>query len=237
MTVHNRAKKEDIAKTVLMPGDPLRAKWIAENFLQGAELVSDVRGMLAFTGISGGKRITVMGHGMGIPSMGIYSHELYYFYNVDTIIRIGSAGAYRSDVHIGDIVIAKDVSSYSRYADEIGVATEGTILTASGELLTAALGAAKELKIKTAVCKAFTTDTFYNKYTLEENIARSSGAAVVEMEGFALYANARKHGKRALMLLTCSDSLVTGEALSPADRQSSFSDMVRLALGITEHID
>ncbi|MDR3325377.1 MAG: purine-nucleoside phosphorylase [Spirochaetaceae bacterium] len=232
MTVHNRAAKGDIARVALMAGDPLRARWIAENFLEGAELVSDVRGMLVYTGLFEGKGVTVMGHGMGCPSMGIYSYELFGFYDVEAIVRVGSAGAYLPEVGVGDVVIARDVVSYSGYADEVGVAAPGNVLAGDGGLVAAAVAAAEGLGVRAAVRRAFCCDAFYNKYSLEENVARSMGAAVVEMEGFALYANARKLGKRALMLLTCSDSLVTGEALSAGERERSFGDMVRLGLAV-----
>ena len=203
MTPHNKAKKEDVAKIVIMPGDPLRAKWIAESFMENARLINDVRGMLAYTGTYKGQTFTVMAHGMGIPSIGIYSYELFHFYDVHTIIRIGSAGAYASDIKLGD------------------AAPQG--------LSALAVQTAAELAIPVQLCRVFCSDNFYNKYTLEESIQRSKGAKAVEMEGFALYANALHLKKQALMMLTCSDSLVTGEAMAAEARQTQFAGMVKLA--------
>jgi purine-nucleoside phosphorylase len=219
-----------------MPGDPLRAKWISETFLKDAFLVNDVRGMLAYTGFFNNKKITVMGHGMGIPSMGIYSYELYKFYDVDTILRIGSAGGYAKNVHIGDVLIAKDTLSYSLYADDIGVDVKDNILLATDSLVKLAELTAKELSVKINACRVFCSDSFYNKYTLEENIKRSNNASAVEMESFALYANALKLNKKALTLLTCSDSFVNEGNMTTAERQNSFNDMVNLALNIANKL-
>lgn len=230
MTPHNKAQKEEVAKVAIMPGDPLRAKWIAEGFLEKVKLINDVRGMFGYTGIYNGKRLTVMGHGMGIPSAGIYTYELFKFYEVDAIIRVGSAGSYVKEINTGDIVIALDASSYSSYAGDIGVGAVGNVLPASAELIVLARETAKELNIRVRECRAHTSDTFYNKYSLEENIKHSIGASVVEMEAFAIYANAIKLQKKALALLSCSDSLLTGEALSSDDRQNKFKDMIMLAL-------
>jgi purine-nucleoside phosphorylase len=230
LTPHNAAKKNEVAKIVLMPGDPLRAKWIAQKFLKNPKLINEIRGMYAFTGTYKGKRITVMGHGMGIPSVGIYTYELFKFYDVDAIIRVGSAGAYSKDVELGDVLIAKDASSNSFYAEDIGVKVKNGILAADKKLLDLAIKTAKDLEIKTNVCRVNSTDVFYNKYTLAQNIKRSQGAKAVEMEAFAIYANAIKTKKKALTLLTCSDSLVTGKQLSPEDRQTNFNDMIKVAL-------
>jgi purine-nucleoside phosphorylase len=238
MTPHNKAKKDDVAPVVIMCGDPLRAKWIAENSLQDAKLINDVRGMLGFTGVYGNKRITVMGHGMGIPSMGIYSYELFNFYDVETIIRVGSAGSYIKEINVGDVVIAKDAASYSTYASEIGLETsEGlNILPATAELVDLAQAEAKLSARSVGLCRAYSSDAFYNKYTLEENIKRSGNSSVVEMEAFALYANAIKLNKKSLTLLTCSDSFITHEELSANDRQTQFTDMVKLALDMAATI-
>ncbi|MDR2468155.1 MAG: purine-nucleoside phosphorylase [Spirochaetaceae bacterium] len=230
MTPHNKAQKNEIAQTVIMPGDPLRATWIAKQFLKDARLVSDVRGIPAYTGSYNGKELTVMAHGMGIPSMGIYSYELYKFYDVETIIRVGSAGSYSKDVKVGDILIAQDVTSFSRYAEDIGVDVQNNTLRATDSLTTLACETAREQGIQTELCRVFCSESFYNKYSLEESIKRSQNAQAVEMEGFALYANAISLHKQALMLLTCSDSLVTGEAMSADDRQLKFGGMVKLAL-------
>lgn len=242
MTPHNKAKREDIAEVTIMPGDPLRAKWIAENFLENARLVNDVRGMFAFTGSYKGKQVTVMAHGMGIPSIGIYTWELFKFYDVKTIIRAGSAGSYSKDIKLGDVIIAKDAASFSSYAEEIGVdASDGAdnrcgILAASKELVESAEKCAAGFGISAQSCRVFSSDCFYNKYSLEENIKRAHGAKAVEMEAFGLYANAIKLKKNAVTLLTCSDSIVTGEAMSAEERQNSFSGMIKLALELTKNI-
>jgi purine-nucleoside phosphorylase len=229
MTPHNRAKKQDIAKTVIMPGDPLRAKWIANKFLSKAKLVNNIRGMLAFTGLYKNKKITVMGHGMGIPSIGIYSFELYKFYDVSVIIRAGSCGAYQSDIDLGDVLIAKEASSFSIYPKEIGLNLKNNILEASPKLIRTASLTAEELNIKNRICRIFSSDSFYNQYSLKENIKRSGNASAVEMEAFGLYANALKLKKQALAILTCCDSLVTKEEMSAKEREPTFTDMVRLA--------
>lgn len=232
MTPHNKAKKDDIAKTVVMPGDPMRAKWISETFLENARLVNDVRGILAFTGTYKGKPLTVMAHGMGIPSIGIYTYELYKFYDVDTIIRIGSAGSYTNKISVGDVIITEETVSFSDYAKDIGVDVKGNVLSGTKELIDKAVATARESGINARLCRVFTSDVFYNKYSLQENIERSDGCDVVEMEGFALFANALFFKKKALMLLTCSDSIVTGEEMNAADRQTKFESMVKLALSV-----
>lgn len=229
MTPHNRAKKEEIARTVIMPGDPLRAKWIAETKLKDAVLVNDVRGMLAFTGTYKGMPLTVMAHGMGIPSIGIYTYELFKFYDVETIIRIGSAGTYTPEINVGDVIIAEESVSYSQYAADIGVETPGDMLLADKVLVERAKKTADKLKIKTECCRVFCSDSFYNKYNLQQCIEISKNSKAVEMEGFALYANAALFKRNALVLLTCSDSFVTGEALSIQARQGSLDNMVNFS--------
>jgi len=233
MTPHNSAKKEDVAPAVLMCGDPLRAKWLSENYFENSKLINEVRGMFAYTGTYKGKRLTVMGHGMGIPSMAIYSWELFKFYGAEFIIRMGTTGSYSKDINVGNLVIAKDVFSYSNYASEIGLDVHDHIIETDTKLVQLARDTAKKLNLNAHVCRVFSSDSFYNKYTLEENIARSGNSEVVEMEAFALYANANKLGKKALALLTCSDSLVVpGVELSPEERQRKLSDMALLALNI-----
>jgi purine-nucleoside phosphorylase len=231
-TPHNRAKENDFAKTVLMPGDPLRAKWISETFLKDAKLINDVRGMLGFTGLYKDKKVSVMGHGMGIASIGIYSYELFKFYGVETILRVGSAGAYSEKIKVGDIIIAESAFSFSTYADEVGVEVKNNTLNATPSLVNLTKETAKELGLSFFEGKVYSSDAFYNKYTLQENIQRTQGCAAVEMEAFALYANAIKLSKQALTILTCSDSLVTGDSLSAEDRQTSFSAMIKLALAV-----
>jgi purine-nucleoside phosphorylase len=228
MTPHNKAKKEDVAKTVIMPGDPLRAKWISENFMENPKLINDVRGMFAYTGKYKDKDVTVMAHGMGIPSIGIYSYELYHFYDVNSIIRIGSAGALSKDINVGDVIITKDVTSFSNYAEDLGIDVQNRTLAGTQELTDLAIETARELNINAEICRVFCSDSFYNKYSLEESIKRSQNAKAVEMEGFALFANALHLKKKALMLLTCSDSLVTGESMNADERQTKFANMVKL---------
>ncbi|GMO14665.1 MAG: purine-nucleoside phosphorylase [Termitinemataceae bacterium] len=232
MTPHNKAKKDEIAPVAIMPGDPLRAQWIAKNNLEDARLVNDVRGIFAYTGAHNGKLFTVMAHGMGIPSIGIYTWELFKFYEVKTIIRVGSAGSYSKQIKVGDVIIAKDAASFSPYASDIGVPAPEGILAATPLLVERACQNAERLGISAHCCRVFSSDSFYNKYSVEENIKRSHGAEAVEMEAFGLYANAQALGKNALTLLTCSDSLVTGESMSAEARQTSFSGMVKLAFEI-----
>ena len=175
-TPHNEAEKGQIAKVVLMPGDPLRAKWIAENFLQDAELVNKVRGIYAYTGYYNGKRISVMAHGMGIPSIGIYSYELFKFYDVETIIRVGSTGSLKKEVNLGDVFIASSSTSFSNYADEIGVEVKNNTLYPTKEILDLAIHTAKEQNIDFYIGNVASADAFYNKYTPEEfsEIGRAS---------------------------------------------------------------
>lgn len=229
MTPHIKANKSDFAKIVLMPGDPLRAKWIAENFLDSYKEVNNIRGMLAFTGNYKGVRVTVMGHGMGIPSIGIYSFELFNFFGVEVIIRIGSAGSYTHDVNVGDLILTKYAYSESTYAQLTNVPCENNILypTESVNKTIVDVANSKGYKLKEAVVHS--SDVFYGVRTVDQ-IRNETKADVVEMESFALFANAIRLNKKAATLLTCSDSLVTHEAMSAEDRQNKFVDMVKLAL-------
>lgn len=236
MTAHNKAKKGDIAKTVLMPGDPLRAKWIAETFLTDYRLVNDVRGMFAFTGKYNNTNVTVMGHGMGIPSIGIYSYELFSEYDVETIIRIGSAGSYTKEINIGDLILANEAYSTSTYAKNIGIPLDNDVIRGNDELNSLILSVAKENNIPIFSGRVHSSDVFYgNKSSLEE-IINMSKSCVVEMEAFGLFANAIKLNKKAATLLTCSDSLITHESMSSYDRQTKFINMVKLALKVVEKI-
>lgn len=228
MTVHNHAKKGEIAKVVLMPGDPLRAKWIAEEMLENARLVNNVRGMLCFTGLYKGHEISVMAHGMGIPSIGIYSYELFKFYDVDTIIRIGSAGSYVKDIKINDVVLVKEAFSESTYAKVLGV-TQEQVIESTVETRKVIEETAHELHIPLKEVRCHSSDVFYNTRSLEEQL-KITQAQVVEMESFGLFANAVLLKKHAATLLTCSDSLVTGEELSADERQKTFKNMVLIAL-------
>lgn len=235
MTAHNHAKKGEIGKVVLMPGDPLRAKWIAETFLDKAILVNDVRGMLCYTGEYKGKTISVMGHGMGIPSIGIYSYELYKFYDVETIIRIGSTGSYQKDLNVNDVVLVDKSYSDSTFADLVGVKWESNedkrILYPTKSINEVILATAKEQNyfLKQVTCHA--SDVFYNNnYENLEQIISRTHSQCVDMESYGLFANARILNKNAAVLLTVSDSLVTGESLPPAERANTFKSMVELAL-------
>lgn len=234
MTAHNKAKKGEIAKIVLMPGDPLRAKWIAETFLTDVKLVNDIRGMYAFTGKYNNKELTVMGHGMGIPSIGIYSYELFNFYDVDIIIRVGSAGSYSKDVNVGDLILAKDCYSDSTYADIIGIKPVNKKLPATNELNQLILETAKQENIPLVYSTVHSSDVFYGNTKSVEELRKETDSVVVEMESLGLFANAIKLNKKATTLLTCSDSLVTHEAMSAEDRQNKFINMIKLALKAIE---
>jgi purine-nucleoside phosphorylase len=232
-TPHIGAKLGEIAKTVLMPGDPLRAKFIAENFLEDVVQFNSVRNMLGYTGTYKGKRISVMGGGMGMPSIGIYSYELFNFYEVDNIIRIGTAGSMNENVKVRDVVIALGASTNSNYAAQYCL--PGTFAPiASYALVSSAVEAAKDKNINAVVGNILSSDTFYcaDKTATEKWI--SMGILAVEMEAAALYMNAAQAKKNALCLLTISDSLITGESLSAEDRQSSFTDMMEIALEIAK---
>jgi purine-nucleoside phosphorylase len=186
--------------------------------------------MFAYTGTYKGKRITVMAHGMGMPSIGIYAYELYHFYKVKSIIRIGSCGAYSAELKLGDVLGAEEALSYSTFAADLGVEVKDHILKATPILLDLCKHTAKTLTINTTFGRIFCQDVFYDKYTLAENLKRSHNALGVEMEAFALYACALKHNASALTLLTVSDSMITNEAMSHEEVQTSFKNMVTLAL-------
>lgn len=232
-TPHIGAKLGEIAKTVLMPGDPLRAKFIAENFLEGAAEFNSVRNMFGYTGNYKGKRVSVMGGGMGMPSIGIYSYELFNFYEVDNIIRIGTAGSLKENVKLRDVVIALGASTNSNYA--LQYCLPGTFAPiASYDLVKAAVEAAKENNINAVIGNILSSDTFYSADKTALDKWRSMGILAVEMEAAALYMNAAKADKNALCLLTISDCPLTGESLSAEDRQISFTDMMKIALEIAK---
>lgn len=237
MTPHNRAKKGEIAKTVLMAGDPLRAKKVADTFLKDAKLVNDVRGMLTYTGTYKGKTLTVMGHGMGMPSIGIYSYELFKFYNVENIIRFGSCGSYNKDIKVSDLILVDESYSHSIYAKHMKL-NVGNSIPSNPELVKLAEEAAKENNLKIKKVKCYCEDNFYNAFSLDELVNEvSNHSDVVEMESFALYANAMKLNKNALTLLTVSDSLVTHESMDAKDREQSFKDMMLWALELAIKMD
>lgn len=227
-TPHNEAVKGDFAKTVLMPGDPLRAKFIAETFLENARLVNNVRGVQGYTGTYRGTPVSVMASGMGMPSIGIYSHELFHFYDVDNIIRVGSAGAISPRLKLRDVVMGQASCTDSRYAHQFGLSGQFAPI-ADFELLETAVEAARRLGAAPVVGNLLSSDVFYNKAgdTLKWG---DMGVLAIEMESAALYLNAAEAGKRALAICTISDSLVTGEALPPVDRQTSFTQMMEIAL-------
>ena len=230
-TPHNGAKKEDIAKTVLMPGDPLRAKFIAETYLKDAVCFNTVRNMFGYTGTYNGKRVSVMGGGMGMPSIGIYSYELFNFYDVDNIIRIGSAGGIAENVHVRDVVIGMGACTNSNYAKQYNL--PGTFAPiASYDLLKKSVDSAEKLKVNTVVGNILSSDTFYDDNENALNLWKKMGVLAVEMEAAALYMNAAKAGKNALCLLTISDCPFTGESLSAEERQVSFTQMMEIALSI-----
>ncbi len=225
----NEAKPGEIAKAVLMPGDPLRAKYVAEHYLEDPKCFNTVRGMLGYTGLYKGKRISVMGHGMGVPSIGLYTYELYNFYDVDSIIRIGSAGGVGEDVRVRDVVIALGASTNSHFADQYGF--PGLLApTASWPLLRSAVDAAQRLGVRADVGKVFTADQFYNDNAAAGEMYRKFGILALEMETAGLYWTAQRAGKQALSILTISDHIFTGEALSPQERQDSFHEMMEVAL-------
>ena len=231
-TAHNTAKKGDIAKTVLMPGDPLRAKYIAETYLENVKQFNTVRNMFGYTGTYKGKEVSVMGSGMGMPSIGIYSYELYNFYDVDNIIRIGSAGAISNEIKVRDLVIAMGASTNSNYAHQFELA--GTFAPiASYDLLRKAVDAAEAKGVNYKVGNVLSSDTFYtdNAKTANEGWMKMN-VLCLEMESAALYMNAARAGKNALCILTISDHLLTGEELPAMERQVSFNDMMEVALEI-----
>ena len=232
-TAHIGANPGDFAKTVLMPGDPLRAKYIAETYLENPRLVTSVRNMFGYTGTYKGKEISVMGAGMGMPSIGIYSYELFNFYDVDQIIRIGSAGALLDDMKLMDVVIGMGACTDSNYAYQYGL--PGTFAPiADYELMNKAITVAKEQGTNVYVGNVLSSDIFYNGYKGMDgsvnDLWKSMGVTCVEMEAAALYMNAAKAGKKALCMLTISDHIYTGEALSAEDRQLGFQKMMEIAL-------
>ena len=228
-TAHNSAKAGDFAKTVLMPGDPLHAKYIAETYLENPRQVNAVRNMFGYTGTYKGKEISVMGGGMGMPSIGIYSYELFNFYDVDQVIRIGSAGAFQDNIKLMDVVIGMGACTDSNYAYQYGL--PGTFAPiADYELLNRAVETAKRQGTNVVVGNVLSSDVFYNAMSNVNDLWRDMGVLAVEMEAAALYMNAAKAGKKALCMLTISDHLYTGESLSAEDRQLGFGKMMEIAL-------
>lgn len=230
-TPHNEAKNGDIAQTVLMPGDPLRAKFVAENYLQDVTCFNTVRNMLGFTGTYNGKKVSVMGGGMGIPSIGIYSYELFHFYGVEQIIRIGSAGGLSDDVRVHDLVMGMGACTDSNYASQFGLPGVFAPVADFG-LLRSAVHAAESRGISYKVGNLVSSDVFYNDNFNVNEAWKKMGCLAVEMEAAGLYMNAARCGKKALCLVTVSDHIFTGESLSANERQTSFRDMMEVALEI-----
>ncbi len=228
-TPHIKASVGDFAKTVLMPGDPLRSRFIAENFLESATLVNDVRGIQGYTGYYKGQRVSVMASGMGMPSIGIYSYELYNFFEVENIIRVGSIGGIAEDVKLRDVVFGMSASTTSNFAVQFGL--EGTFApTADYTLLKIAIEEGEKIGASCKVGGILSSDIFYNADPSAAKRWQSLGVLGVEMEAAALYMNAAKAKKRALAICTVSDHLFTGESLSSDERQNSFTQMIKIAL-------
>lgn len=229
-TPHIGAQLGDIAETVIMAGDPLRAKFMAEKFLENPVQFNNVRGMLGFTGTHHGHRVSVMGHGMGIPSIGIYSYELFNFYDVQTIIRVGSAGAIQTDLHIGDLAIAMGACTNSNYGAQYEL--PGTFAPiADFSLVRKAADACERMGYRYRVGNILSSDTFYTENAHNDKWT-AMGVLAVEMEASALYMNAARAGKRALTICTISDHLITGEATTAEERQTTFTHMMDVAFSL-----
>ena len=227
MTPHIEADINDIASTVIMPGDPNRVKYIAENFLENIKLVNTVRGELAYTGSYKGKRITIFSSGMGIPSMGIYSYELYKYYNVENIIRVGSAGAYTKDLNIKDTFLVENSYSTSSYKVE---GTNSNLIPSNNELNNIIVNTSKKLNINLKQGNVYSSESFYELDLNIEELINKYNIKCVEMETYSLFTNSIYFNKKASALLTISDSFVTKEALSSKEREEGFNKMIELAL-------
>lgn len=228
-TAHINAKPGDFAKTVLMPGDPLRSEFIAKNMLSEAVLVNNVRGINGYTGFYKGERVSVMASGMGMPSMGIYSYELFNFFSVDNIIRVGTAGSLDKSLNLRDIILAIGASTNSAYASQFCL--NGTFsATASYKLLKAAQEIVAEKSINYCVGNVLSSDVFYNADSSANKLWADMGIKCVEMETAALYMNAARAKKNALAILTISDNIITGEETTSQERQTAFTDMMEVAL-------
>ena len=229
-TPHIGAKYGDIAETVIMAGDPLRAKFMAEKYLENPVCFNEVRGMLGFTGTYKGKRVSMMGHGMGMPSIGLYTYELYHFYGVKTIIRVGSAGAINKQLNIGDLVLAEGACTDSNYADQYHL--DGMFAPIGDfELLCKAAQTCNEKGFNYKVGNVVSSDLFYREDPNTKGWIKM-GVRAVEMEVAALYMNAARSGNRALGILTISDHLLTGEATTSEQRQKTFTNMMEVALSL-----
>lgn len=227
-TPHIEAKQGDIAETILLPGDPLRAKYIAETFLENPVCYNEVRNMLGYTGTYKGKKISVQGTGMGIPSISIYATELMKEYNVQNLVRVGTCGAIQKDVKIRDVILSMSASTDSQTNKKV-FGNMDYAPTANFELLKKAYDAGVEKGLQLKVGNVFSADIFYDDYAEHEKWAQY-GILAVEMEAAALYTLAAKYGRKALAILTVSDHILTGEATSPEERQTTFNQMIEVAL-------
>ena len=241
-TPHISAKPGDFAKTVLMPGDPLRAKFIAENFLENPVLVNNVRGVQGYTGTYHGVKVSVMASGMGMPSMGIYSHELYNGYGVENIIRVGSAGSIQEHINLYDIVIAQGACTDSNFAHQFHI--PGTFAPiGSFELISAAVEASRELGATYHVGNVNSSDVFYGDHELVPEgldalyALKKMGVMALEMEAAALYMNAARYGERALCICTISDHIIKGVETTSEERQTAFTQMMKIALEVAVKMD
>ena len=228
MTPHINAKENEIAKTVIMPGDPKRAKFYAEKYLEDCKLVSDIRNIYAYTGKYKGKEVTIMASGMGMPSIGIYSYELYKFYNVENIIRVGSCGSYTKDLNLYDLILVNDSYSDSSYA-KVQNGSEDTIIHSSDTLNFYLREAAENLNYPITIANVYSSDVFYKEKEDYKELL-NKGYLAVEMESFALFHNAKVLNKKAACILTVSNSLVTNEETTSEERQNAFTKMVEIAL-------
>ena len=230
-TAHIKATPEQIAKTVLMPGDPKRSELVAKKFLKDAVMFNDVRGVKGYTGTWKGVPVSVMASGMGMPSIGIYSYELYHGFGVENIIRIGSAGSMREDVRVRDIVLGMGACTDSAYGNQFGL--DGSFAPICDyELLARSVEISREKGFHTHVGNILSSDVFYDDNPDRNLLWRKMGVLAVEMEAAALYMNAARAGKRALAICTVSNSLVTGEELSADERETTFGEMIELALDV-----
>ncbi len=228
-TPHINATPDDFAKTVLMPGDPLRSKFVAENFFENPVLINNVRGVQGYTGTYKGTKVTVMASGMGMPSMGIYSYELFNFFGVENIMRIGSTGSMSEKVHVRDIVIGMGACTDSNYVNQFNLPGNFAPI-ASYEMMRQAIAASEKIGATYHVGNILSSDVFYGDDPTGSERWRKLGVLCVEMEAAALYMNAARAGKNALAIMTVSDHLLTGEATSAQERQESFTQMMEVAL-------
>jgi len=229
MTPHIEAKNGEIAKTVLMPGDPLRAKYIAENFLEDVKQVNSVRNMLMFSGTYKDREVSICGSGMGVPSIGIYSYELFKFYGVENIIRVGSSGAYSKDLNLYDVILATEAYSDSNSFAKLVTGEESHVSYPSKELNKKLINSAEKLDIRLHQERVHSSDVFYSIRSLEDTI-EATEASCVEMESYGLFINAKATGKKAACLLSISDHLISHKETTAKERETTFTDMIKIAL-------